>query len=176
MINSRFLDGMTIDGGEGGGRASGSKATASRQRAGRRAPGQLPPARLGHLAPALLGLPDPGHPLRACGVVPVPENDLPVMLPEDVDLRQARQPARPPSDLEARRLPAMRRRRRRARPTRWTPSSIRPGTSRASPIRGSTRADRPQRSSTAGCRSTSISAASSTRSCTCSIRASSPAP
>jgi hypothetical protein len=34
---------------------------------------QVPPARLGHLAPALLGLPDPGHPLPACGVVPVPE-------------------------------------------------------------------------------------------------------
>ena len=28
------------------------------------APGQLSPARLGHLAPALLGLPDPGDPLR----------------------------------------------------------------------------------------------------------------
>ena len=35
--------------------------------------------------------------------------DLPVTLPEDVELRPARQPARPPSDLEARRLPAMRR-------------------------------------------------------------------
>ena len=39
-----------------------------RQRAGeeghRRAQGQLSPARLAHLAPALLGLPDPGDPLR----------------------------------------------------------------------------------------------------------------
>ena len=38
------------------------------------------------------------------------EADLPVELPDDVDLRQARQSARPPSDLEARRLPAVRRR------------------------------------------------------------------
>ena len=37
-------------------------------------------------------------------------------------------------------------------------------------------ADRPRAPPTTGCRSTSISAASSTRSCTSSIRASSPAP
>ena len=42
-----------------------------------------PPARLGHLAPALLGHADPDHPLRRCGAVPVPEKDLPVVLPED---------------------------------------------------------------------------------------------
>ena len=45
-----------------------------------------------------------------CGVVPVPASDLPVTLPDDVDVRQARQSARPSPDLEARRLPAMRRR------------------------------------------------------------------
>ena len=72
--------------------------------------------------------------------MPVPVADLPVKLPEDVDLRPARQPARPASDLDARRLPAMRRRRRGARPTRWTRSSIRPGISPASPIRGTRRA------------------------------------
>ena len=44
------------------------------------------------------------------GIVPVPAKDLPVVLPEDVHLRQAGQPARPPPDLEARRLPALRRR------------------------------------------------------------------
>ena len=62
MINSRFLDGMTIEDGEGGGRAAAGRRDA-RQRAGRRAPGEFPSARLGHLAPALLGLPDPGDPL-----------------------------------------------------------------------------------------------------------------
>ena len=66
--------------------------------------------------------------------------------------------------------------RRGARPTRSTPSSIPPGTSPASLA-----AQRPGRSTarggaTTGCRSTSISAASSMRSCTCSTRASSPAP
>ena len=42
---------------------------------------QLPPARLARLAPAILGLSDPDHLLPACGVVPVPEDDLPVLLP-----------------------------------------------------------------------------------------------
>ena len=41
-----------------------------------------------------------------CGVVPVPDDQLPVRLPDDVDFRQARQPAGPPPDLEARGLPA----------------------------------------------------------------------
>ena len=63
--------------------------------------------------------------------------------------------------------------RRRARPTRWTRSSIRPGISRASPIRGTRTRRSRARSPIAGCRSTNISAASSTRFCICSIRASS---
>ena len=43
----------------------------------------MAPARLGHLAPALLGHADPDHPLPACGDVPVPDEHLPVVLPED---------------------------------------------------------------------------------------------
>ena len=62
MINSRFLDGMTIDAGEGRRRAAIGNGHA-RRRARRRAPGEFPSARLGHLASALLGLPDPGDPL-----------------------------------------------------------------------------------------------------------------
>ena len=63
MINSRFLDGMTIaDAKEEVARVLESETPP--QPAGRRAQGEFPPARLGHLAPALLGLPDPGHPLR----------------------------------------------------------------------------------------------------------------
>ena len=42
-----------------------------------------------------------------CGIVPVPEDDLPVELPQDVVVRHAGQPARPPSDLETRRLPVL---------------------------------------------------------------------
>ena len=63
MVNSRFLDGMTVE--------SAKEEVAHRLESetldGRpvgAAQGQLPPARLGHLAPALLGLPDPDHPLR----------------------------------------------------------------------------------------------------------------
>ena len=63
MINSRFLDGMTIEAGQGGGGAA-ARGRDARQPSGRAAPGEFPPARLGHLAPALLGLPDPDHPLR----------------------------------------------------------------------------------------------------------------
>ena len=40
------------------------EAETRRNRPVARAQGEFPPARLGHLAPALLGLPDPGHPLR----------------------------------------------------------------------------------------------------------------
>ena len=53
-----------------------------------------------------------------------------------------------------------------ARPTPWTPSSTRRGTSCASPTRGTTTRRSPRRRSSAGCRSTSTSAASSTPSCT----------
>ena len=51
------------------------------------------------------------------------------------DVRPAGQSAGSPSDLEARRLPALRRARRGARPTRSTPSSTAPGISRASAAR-----------------------------------------
>ena len=44
--------------------------------------GQLPPARLAHLPPALLGLPDPDRLLRAAAAwCPVPESELPVSCP-----------------------------------------------------------------------------------------------
>ena len=53
-------------------------------------------------------------------------------------------------------------------PTRWTPSSTRPGTSCATARPADDRRPvRPRGGPRAGCRSTSTSAASSTRSCTC---------
>ena len=58
-----------------------------------------------------------------------------------------------------------------ARPTRWTRSSIRRGTSCAS-RRPTTTRRWSTSARTTGCRSISTSAASSTRSCTCCIRAS----
>lgn len=120
------------------------------------------------------GCPIPMIHCEACGVVPVPKADLPVKLPDDVEFDRPGNPldrhptwkhvACPKCGAEARR-----------ETTRWTHSSIRPGTSPASPRRGKT-SRRTRKPPMRGCRSTSISAASSTRSCTCSIRASSPAP
>src|SRR5215475_13464554 len=43
---------------------SPARANAARRATGRQTRGQLPPARLGRLAPALLGLSDSDHPLR----------------------------------------------------------------------------------------------------------------
>ena len=109
MINSRFLDGMTIE--QAKEEVAKRLETETRgNRAGGAAPGQFPPARLGHLAAALLGLPDPDHPLREvrrrAGAGEGPAGAA----ARRRHLRQARQSARPPSDLEERRLPAMRRR------------------------------------------------------------------
>ena len=108
MINSRFLDGMTIEQAKEE-VAKRLESETARQRAGRRAPGEFPPARLGHFAPALLGLPDPGDPLpemrRGAGAGQRPAGGA----AGGRHLRQARQRARPSSDLEARRLPEMRR-------------------------------------------------------------------
>ena len=108
MINSRFLDGMTIAEAKQE-VARRLEARNPRQSASGPAPGQLPPARLGHLAPALLGLPDPDHPLRGmrrgAGAGGRPAGDA----AGGRHLRPPGQSARPPPDLEARRLPAMRR-------------------------------------------------------------------
>ena len=107
----------------------------------RRARGQLPPARLGLLAPALLGLPDPDRLLRRdCGIVPVPEDELPVLLPEVEDYRpKGKPPLASNEEWVNVAVPEVRRRRRSARPTRWTRSSTRPGTSCATATRTTTR-------------------------------------
>ena len=62
MINSRFLDGMTIEQAKEEVAKRLESETRGNAPVGERQ-GELPPARLGHFAPALLGLPDPGDPL-----------------------------------------------------------------------------------------------------------------
>ena len=70
------------------------------------------------------GAPIPIMHCRTDGVVPVPEEELPVLLPEDVDFRPGGESplARAPGFVQ-RRLSALRRPRARGTPTRWTRSS-----------------------------------------------------
>ena len=166
LVNSRFLDGMSVE---------AAKAAVIAPRRGRRlgrGHDRLAAARLGRLAPALLGHADPDHPLRGVRRGAGAEGPAAGHAARGRRLRHPRQSARAPSDLEACRLPAMRRRGASARPTRSTPSSI----PRWYFIRfASQPADQPfdqGESPSAGCRSTSISAGSSMRSCTCSTPAS----
>ena len=107
MINSRFLDGMTIAEARrrsrGGWRRKASPATAPCA-----APSQFPPARLGHFAAALLGLPDPDHPLRSLRRGAGAGKGFAGDAAGGRYVRPARQSARSSSDLEARHLSAMR--------------------------------------------------------------------
>ena len=144
MINSRFLDGMTIAEAKEEVARRLEKESLRRKSPGCPAPGQFPPARLGHFAAALLGLPDPDHPLRDMRRGAGAGKGFAGDAAGGRHLRPARQSARPSSDLEARHLPAMRRpgaaRDRHHGHLRRT----RRGISSASPIRGS-RPRRPTR-------------------------------
>jgi leucyl-tRNA synthetase len=108
------------------------------------------------------GCPIPMVYCEKCQAVPVPEAQLPVVLPEDVAFTGMKSPIK--ADPEWRKTtcpncggPA-------ARPIPSTPSWNRAGTTRATPRRGPTTWS--TNAPTTGCRSTSTSAASSTRSCT----------
>ena len=155
-INSGVLDGLAYK----------AAVDAVADTAGSARPGReedhLAPARLGHQPPALLGHADPDHPLRrACGVVPVPEKDLPVLLPEDLVPDGCGNPLHKNASVPERRLPAVRQ----AGAARDRHDGhlrrLAPGTSCAI----ATRRDRRRwsvRGTTTGCRWTSTSAASST--------------
>ena len=110
-----------------------------------------------------------------CGIVPVPEERSAGRAARGRDVRPAGQSARPPSDLEARRLPALRRPgRARDRHVRHV-RRIRPGTS---PLLLAARADvavRPRGGRLLDAGRPVYRRHRARRSCTCSIRASSPA-
>ncbi len=107
MINSRFLDGMTIEKAKAEVARRLESADARQPAAGSPA-GQLQAARLGNFAPALLGLPDSGHPLRSRRRRARTGKRFAGQAARRRDLRCARQPARPSSDLEACRLSQVR--------------------------------------------------------------------
>ena len=84
MINSRFLDGMTIDAGQGRSRqaAGESRRAATAPVAQRQVNYRL--RDWGISRQRYWGCPIPIIHCDKCGVVPVPANDLPVVLPDDV--------------------------------------------------------------------------------------------
>jgi len=117
------------------------------------------------------GTPIPIIHCEACGPVPVPERDLPVVLPEDLIPDGSGNPLNKCRSFLDVACPQCGRRG--ARPTRWTPSSTRRGTSCATATPAS-RTAWSARAPVTGCRWTSTSAASSTPSCTCCTHASGP--
>jgi len=85
IFNSRIPRRPDDRRGQGSSRQPSRVANARRHRPSEQRKVNYPPARLGHFAPALLGLPDPDHPLRRpAASCPVPKQDLPVSLPDDV--------------------------------------------------------------------------------------------
>ncbi len=153
----------------------GHRRVARRARRGSQE-GQLQAEGLADQPPALLGRADPHGPLRevrhragAQGPAPGAPAGSGGLPPH------GRRPlaARPRRGLGAHHLSELRRTRRTARPTPWTPSPAPAGTTSASPRRTTRRPRSIPRRPPTGCRSTSTSAAPSTRSCTCCTRASS---
>jgi leucyl-tRNA synthetase len=119
------------------------------------------------------GCPIPVIHCAACGPVGVPEDQLPVVLPDDVAFDKPGNPLLRHPDLEEHQLPQLRRqgraRNRHAGHLRRQQLVLRP---LHRPDRR--RADQTRPRPTTGWRSTNISAASSTRCCTCCMPASSP--
>ena len=170
MINSRFLDGMTIE------EAKEEVARSARERdraATVRSPQRQVNYRLrdwGISRQRYWGCPIPVIHCETCGVVPVPEKDLPVKLPDDVDFDRPGNPLDRHPTWKHVACPQCGGPARRETDTMDTFVDSSWYFARfTDPWIDTAPTDRAAGRST-GCRSTSISAASSTRSCICSIR------
>ena len=119
------------------------------------------------------GCPIPVVHCESCGMVPVPEEQLPVRLPDIEDYApKGRSPLASAEDWVATKCPPAAASRA-GRRTRWTRSSTPPGTSCATATQATTITHGTHSLCGSGCPSTSTSVGWSTRSCTSCTRASS---
>ena len=133
-INSGKYDGLDFRG-----RDRCDRRGSREEKAGRKA-GAVAPARLGHLAPALLGLPGADRALPVVRRRAGARRPAAGQAAREPGARRHRQPARQAAGVLRDQVPVRAASRRSARPTPWTRSSTRPGISRASPARARTRA------------------------------------